>query len=321
MRGRLKFKKLILANLIIFIIGVLFSSNVVTASQMNYSFWFELAKFYNAEEKTGYSLDENGKDIIYNIIKYEDNNGNAWTNYEEGNFFSVKESIKIPEEEKIKYTNNYDLNLTIEESGIKTELIANGIPSSLSGIIIEENGTYHYNYNVLALCDLLYLNKENNEETIKEYEKQAKIYNSEDKNLNYNDFLTKEDIKAIQQLAFWYFTDNKNTENGFENIDNSDWAMYYYNKNTTKYNKFDNNTVGEQKKKQAFDLYKYLIETAQTNAQEYKDGIISLNNKITLYTSTTNIENTPPIILIEEGKGVDHLYYDKKKDKLILLEI
>ena len=75
------------------------------------------------------------------------------------------------------------------------------------------------------------------------------------------DPLTEKDIIAIQKMAIWYFTNNDH----YDYLTRSNWLNIALNNG----NYTTLNTVSESRNAMAMDVYKYLINSAQSGANQY----------------------------------------------------
>ena len=130
---------------------------------------------------------------------------------------------------------------------------------------------------ILALGDMLYLINDDNNAKM-EYLKKAGIRSEA-----YGEFLTRDEIAAVQQAALWYFTNNESQ--GFDKTENTGWL--YYTENGTRYQTLD--VVSRQRNEQAEKLYNYLIQTAKSRASQY-ENITSDEAPARVTTTTLNSE-------------------------------
>ena len=244
------------------------------------------------ENTIGYSIGIPGAggEKIIDVVTYSDEAGHNISS--EGNYYCAKAGVGFRNGTVKKYDLKYNL---IED---KDEIL-NSSKAHLEGI--KENY-----YKLLALSDLLYLEESNDEETIRRYEQQIGINLDE-----YETYLTKNDIEAVQQAAIWYFTNNDENlytdiYNGIVNGDTSAW-LYKRENGEESYSALNNRWNGElDRKQQADELFVYLIDKANENAEKYKsieeggEGLVP-NRDITLYLTNINDEDTQPVILIEKN--------------------
>ena len=134
---------------------------------------------------------------------------------------------------------------------------------------------------------------------------------------DYDNLITNSDIEAVQQAAFWYYTNHDDSL--FDKLynqfgeDKTSWLFYRTEEmaqQDSPYTSlgdydlhFDSTTqkqvgAGKDRQEQAVLLYNYLITKANENAAGYANGTTHSNTKVTLYANPT-VQNTQPIILIE----------------------
>ena len=169
----------------------------------------------------------------------------------------------------------------------------------LTSIVNTENDVY---YNLMAIADLLYIPGVSSEQ--EKQELLSHVINEE-----YTAFLTDSDIDAVQQAAIWYFTnyDDPNYENIYNQFGKQLWFTYKTeedDRNQISYHSLRDYKLdtkeGEQREKQAFDLYDYLINTAKANGIKYKQGTAKSKTHITLYAHSTNSDQQPVIEITRE---------------------
>ena len=235
---------------------------------------------------------------IWQIVKYDSKTSN---NMITGNYYCVRAGVGFSDTNKrAEYTIAYDLKTEkdkIEKSGntVLNKIVTNG----------------QYN-NVLALADLVYLKGVSTDSEKTALLNAAGIY-AED----YDNLITNSDIEAVQQAAFWYYTNHDDSL--FDKLynqfgeDKTSWLFYRTEEmaqQDSPYTSlgdydlhFDSTTqkqvgAGKDRQEQAVLLYNYLITKANENAAGYANGTTHSNTKVTLYANPT-VQNTQPIILIE----------------------
>ncbi len=239
---------------------------------------------------------------IWQIVKY---NSNSDVNYVTGNYYCIRSGVGFSDtNKKAEYNISYDFKTE------KAEIASSG-NTVLYNIV--SNGYYE---NILALTDLFYLKDVSTAEERASLLEKAGI-STED----YTYILTDSDIEAVQQAALWYYSNHDDTlfSKLFDNLGENKTSWLFYrtlemsqrNESYTSlsdynisFNSFGKqNGEGLQRQEQAVLLYNYLINTANANAQAYKDGTADSKTKITLYANATE-QNTQPIILIEKAPEV-----------------
>lgn len=235
---------------------------------------------------------------IWQIVKYDSKTSN---NMITGNYYCVRAGVCFSDTNKrAEYTIAYDLKTEkdkIEKSGntVLNKIVTNG----------------QYN-NLLALADLVYLKGVSTDSEKTALLNAAGIY-AED----YDNLITNSDIEAVQQAAFWYYTNHDDSL--FDKLynqfgeDKTSWLFYRTEEmaqqdspytSLSDYDlHFDSTTqkqvgAGKDRQEQAVLLYNYLITKANENAAGYANGTTHSNTKVTLYANPT-VQNTQPIILIE----------------------
>ena len=235
---------------------------------------------------------------IWQIVKYDSKTSN---NMITGNYYCVRAGVGFSDTNKrAEYTIAYDLKTEkdkIEKSGntVLNKIVTNG----------------QYN-NLLALADLVYLKGVSTDSEKTALLNAAGIY-AED----YDNLITNSDIEAVQQAAFWYYTNHDDSL--FDKLynqfgeDKTSWLFYRTEEmaqqdspytSLSDYDlHFDSTTqkqvgAGKDRQEQAVLLYNYLITKANENAAGYANGTTHSNTKVTLYANPT-VQNTQPIILIE----------------------
>ena len=235
---------------------------------------------------------------IWQIVKYDSKTSN---NMITGNYYCVRAGVGFSDiNKRAEYTITYDLKTEkdkIEKSGntVLNKIVTNG----------------QYN-NLLALTDLVYLKGVSTDSEKTALLNAAGIY-AED----YDNLITNSDIEAVQQAAFWYYTNHDDSL--FDKLynqfgeDKTSWLFYRTEEmaqQDSPYTSlgdydlhFDSTTqkqvgAGKDRQEQAVLLYNYLITKANENAAGYANGTTHSNTKVTLYANPT-VQNTQPIILIE----------------------
>ena len=235
---------------------------------------------------------------IWQIVKYDSKTSN---NIITGNYYCVRAGVGFSDTNKrAEYTIAYDLKTEkdkIEKSGntVLNKIVTNG----------------QYN-NLLALTDLVYLKGVSTDSEKTALLNAAGIYAD-----NYENIIADSDIEAVQQAAFWYYTNHDDSL--FDRLynqlgeDKTSW-LFYRTEEMAQQDRpytslsdydlhFDSTTqkqvgAGKDRQEQAVLLYNYLITKANENAAGYANGTTHSNTKVTLYANPT-VQNTQPIILIE----------------------
>ena len=299
-------KKIFFIVISIILFSLLFIGNKSKAADENLPLYLGIQEYRtNTDPKNmAYGIgnpDRNGSEVadikgakIWDIVKYNSMSDNNYDNTV--NYYCVKAGIGFRNTgDKATYNVAYDFK---EDRNTMLGLNNN---EPVKSIVQDE--AY---YKILALADLMYIPGESEESYKMELITNALRAGSmmED----YSVYLTDVDVEAVQQAAIWYFTnyddelfDNVYNQLGLQNMQ---WFTYKIQGEDDEYKAFSDYPhgeylEGEQRQKQAIALYNYLINTAKANEQGYKNGTIISKSKITLYTHTTNGNNTQPIIEIE----------------------
>ena len=209
---------------------------------------------------------------IWNIVKY---NSMEEETFEEANIYCAKAGVGFSDtRKKAAYDIFFDLKTEREEIEKQNDILK----SIVTGKINLENGQTVEKYHaILALIDMIYLDKVSTEEEKTQLLENANIYADQ-----WSTQLTIDDIEAVQQAALWYFTNYGEEEGKYDKTENTDWLNYTldgktYNTLTT-YNPTGvepNRSEGAQRQIQAEMLYKYLIKAAKENASNYENIEIS----------------------------------------------
>lgn len=296
---------------IVIVILIMIIPNIAKASTtLTTPLYFGINEFRNGTtpDKMGYAIfnpyangateDSIVGTKIWQIVKYDSKTSN---NMITGNYYCVRAGVGFSDTNKrAEYTIAYDLKTEkdkIEKSGntVLNKIVTNG----------------QYN-NVLALADLVYLKGVSTDSEKTALLNAAGIY-AED----YDNLITNSDIEAVQQAAFWYYTNHDDSL--FDKLynqfgeDKTSWLFYRTEEmaqQDSPYTSlgdydlhFDSTTqkqvgAGKDRQEQAVLLYNYLITKANENAAGYANGTTHSNTKVTLYANPT-VQNTQPIILIE----------------------
>ena len=235
---------------------------------------------------------------IWQIVKY---NSSSDANYVTGNYYCIRSLVGFSDvNKKAEYNISYDFKT-------EKEAIKNSGNTVLNSIVT--NGYYE---NILALSDIVYLNGVSTANDRKTLLEAAGIYEDE-----HNYHITDSDIEAVQQAAFWYYSNHDDAlfERLFNNYGENKTSWLFYrtlemSQKNESYTSLSNYNIefneetqsqcgeGLERQEQAVLLYNYLIKTANENAQGYKNGTTKTTTKITLYANATE-QNTQPIIVID----------------------
>ena len=299
MRTRYK----ILFTLILIILSYMFIGTNSVQANNNYvvsSLYFGITEYRTLSEPNfGYSLGNpvtGGANAakIWNISQYNSSTSN---NPIEVNAYCLKGGFGFTDEgEKVEYNLGYDM---YNDRGVLETHEYEVVRNLVSGDYYNE---------ILALANLVYLPGVDSEEALDTYLAKAGIDPE-----NPRGVITLDEIKAVQQAVFWYFT-NYGEENGkYDKLGKEGW-LYYADSQDGIYDSLSSyNPTGElpsidlgsTRQAQAETLYNYLVTTARENAVNYEDTANkNYKTKLTMYLSSYDSEEQP-IIVIEREKQFD----------------
>ena len=290
-------KKIVGCIIFLFILMISLLNSHVYAEPMSPSLYFGITEL--RASGMGYSIgdpDANGTTgeaaKIWNIVQYS---GPSASNYTETNVYCVKAGYGFTTGAGTDEIQEYDVKFDMYTD--RTSIAAQN--DVLNGLV---NGG-HYN-ELLALLNIIYIPGESTEAEKDQLLTNAGIYQEQYPELFR---LTDDEIEAVQQAAIWYFT-NYGEENGkYDKYNNTAWLWYTEDgkdySNLSGYNPTNvdpNSGAGRARQEQAELLYKYLIDTAKANANQYADGSTDHKHKITLYASTENAM-AQPLVEVEKN--------------------
>ena len=186
----------------IFAIAFMAIPNIVSAATpLTPSLYFGIQEYRNGTTPAnmGYAInnpDANGSTTasivgtkIWQIVKY---NSLSDTNYVTGNYYCIRSGVGFSDtNKKAEYNISYDFKT-------EKEAIKNSGNTVLNSIVT--NGCYE---NILALADLVYLKGVSTETERDELLESAGIVKEV-----YKYHITDSDIEAVQQAAFWYYSNH-----------------------------------------------------------------------------------------------------------------
>lgn len=316
----MNFKKILLnvTAIMLFIIFALVQSRVyATQLPSGQEVYMGISEFMTENPKIGYAIgnpkDDNSAKI-WKIMKYVGTSNNITDDniycVKEGQGFSVKDPVA--DWRKRPYNIYYDMKTQREE--IKAQ---NNILNELVTGTITENGTIINRYDaILAVFDNMYLPGESTEAEKKELiytiidcarksdtTVALQIVNAFDipEDITLSDFLldltdqnyteyelsenalTDSDINAVQQAVIWYFTNYGE----YNETDNKDWIHY-----TTDGSDYNKEFASDYpiRNAQAEVLYKYMIDQAKANANNYTN--LTSNSGVPAIVNTTKLNYT-----------------------------
>lgn len=300
---KMKKKLIIFLGLLISIVGIFMTNKVQAAQNIDWTIGINDVRkdtnpanmVYLIGEITENRPENRNGTVIWDLVRYPNNSD---SNFEQlNNFYCIKEGLGFTNTgDKLSYNIVYDMK---KEKTTLQNLPTGETNNAIKSLINNESA---YN-GLMALADMVYLKGVSTEQEKEELIKKAYATYVEPV---YDDIafpvaLTEDDIEAIQQAAMWYFTNYvEGNDDLLNNYDKTTWLNYAIgSKNNTASSLRDCPENGENRYIQANALYKYLIDTAKTNAQS---GDIDSNTTVTLYTNTDITKTVQPIITIERTK-------------------
>ena len=284
---------------ILFLITALLS-NSLQATSVDPPMYFGIAELRTTTQM-GYAMGNpaTGAERIWKIVQYSNTNYNDPT---EVSAYCIKADQGFSNE---TLTDIYDVsyNMKTEKDDIAKQNVI------LENLI--NGGQYD---NLLALADILYVKGVSTE---REREKLLDISGANDviEKSDFNEmeeyYITDDEIDVVQQAAIWYFT-NYQEGGEYDHYNQDTWIWYtsvddkgVYN-NLSSYDptniSYPNATAGYYREQQMVKLYRYLIDTAKSNAQE---GINDEKTILTVYASNENPEAQPIMEVVKLPRVFD----------------
>ncbi len=276
--------------------------------------------FAIGEPGHGNTVDTKTGSVLWKIVKHETESTQQFD--ASANIYCVKGDVGFSDEKEIQnYADAFDF--VTEREAMKNATNHKNLQSLVKENANEKHPERDPYYGIIALSDLIYVKgsiaKDGTfvKNKTAEADKKVLLKNAKIPEAKF-DLLSDDIIDAIQQAAFWYFTNHDST------IYEEMYARYDPNKELDEYNWFfyksdtqDTYTAimdcnpehgrdtGEERAHYAYQLYNYLVKTTLENIPKYKDKSKVSKNKITLYTNIAEIENTQPVIVIEKVQTFD----------------
>ncbi len=276
---------------------------IVNAAELNPSLYFGITEL-RSKTGLGYAIEDpntNGETgtaaKIWNIVQYSGENTNDPT---EVNVYCIKAGVGFTEGAGTKQVQEYNLYFDMYT---EREAIANQDANTNKVLYNLVNGG-HYN-ELLALANLIYIPGESTDAEKETLLRESGILAFQEENAalgeEYN--LTDDEIEAVQQAAMWYFTNYGEEDGKYDRYDEDAWL--FYTENGTDYEALSSYgsdkipTVGTLRRQQAVMLYRYLIDEAKEQAENYAEGTGNHRHKLTLYTTATG--NSQPLMKVEKN--------------------
>lgn len=247
---------------------------------------------------------------IWNVVKFE---SEEFANPTEADIYCVKAGVGFSDTHK---TGRYDVSIDMKNGRQRIIDQHNNVLNTIVNGTIPYNGGNVSKYGaLLALSDMLYLPYDSN---TTQSDKEVLL---ESAGIDLTDpyIMTDSDIIAVQQAAIWYFTNyykqdttadeyiettEHNEKYDKTSDDDAHWLNY-----TTDGNNYNtlagyNNATreGAFRNDQAETLYKYLIETAKANANNYSEPEQEESSEIT--TAPAKLETSKLNYTMRNGKYI-----------------
>ena len=251
----------------------------------------------------GIGIPNNYGNYIWSIRTYNSNNVND-VSAKQRNLYCVKgnygETWGTNENSIVEYNLSYNLQDDREKL---IKLLANG--NEANGVVSNLLDTNKYYRELLWILDNVYIAGETDKieylqnitgATIT-YQEQYKSYYYDYPDGSYlevPELLTDSDIKAIEKMAIWYYTNYKTDGDATYNKENEEhWLTITT--NGTSYQQLAD--IAEGRNKQAEELYKKIIKKAQENANQYTaENNYKLPNPVNVKTEGLTQDNGKYVI-------------------------
>lgn len=287
-------KKIILSLILVVIVGlsITMSFSGVNAKSETTSMYLGLSKFMTQNPNWGYSIkgysDNYVGDFanretarIWNILKYTSLDPNSAPYNNDEDIFCLREGegfLNINGQSDIGVIKEYNESFNMKSDKEEVKSKVHNWDKTIDGV-------NQYDA-ILAVLDLFYVQGSSDEyrETLL---KNANIYKE---NWDEDAQITNEDIKAVEQVALWYFTNyGENNQGLYDQTSGDSWL--FYTTDGEKYSPFmdykhNDGDNGIQRNTQANLLYNYLIKTAKENAKSSTNSATAkAENPIKIETS------------------------------------
>lgn len=287
-------KKIIFSLIIVVIVGLVLTTSFigVSAKSETTSMYLGLSKFMTQNPNWGYSIKGYSKNYvgdfanretarIWNILKYTSLDPNSAPYNNDEDIFCLREGegfLNINGQSDIGVIKEYNESFNMKSDKEEVKSKVHNWDKTIDGV-------NQYDA-ILAVLDLFYVQGSSDEyrETLL---KNANIYKE---NWDEDAQITNEDIKAVEQVALWYFTNyGENNQGLYDQTSGDSWL--FYTTDGEKYSPFmdykhNDGDNGIQRNTQANLLYNYLIKTAKENAKSSTNSATAkAENPIKIETS------------------------------------
>ena len=284
---------------ILFLITALLS-NRLKAISVEPPMYFGIAEL-RTTTNMGYAMGNptTGAERIWKIVQYSNTNYNDPT---EVSAYCIKADQGFSND---TLTDIYDVSYNM-----KTERTAIAGQNDVLDKLIYE-GQYD---NLLALADILYVKGVSTQAERKQLldaSGASDVIEKSDFNSWEEYYITDDEIDAVQQAAIWYFT-NYQEGGQYDHYDQDTWIWYTSVDNKGVYNNLasydpkgmvaTDARAGYYREQQMVKLYRYLIDTAKSNAEK---GINDDKTILTVYASNENPEAQPIMEVVKIPREFD----------------
>ena len=284
---------------ILFLITALLS-NRLKAISVEPPMYFGIAEL-RTTTNMGYAMGNptTGAERIWKIVQYSNTNYNDPT---EVSAYCIKADQGFSND---TLTDIYDVSYNM-----KTERTAIAGQNDVLDKLIY-GGQYD---NLLALADILYVKGVSTQAERKQLldaSGASDVIEKSDFNSWEEYYITDDEIDAVQQAAIWYFT-NYQEGGQYDHYDQDTWIWYTSVDNKGVYNNLasydpkgmvaTDARAGYYREQQMVKLYRYLIDTAKSNAEK---GINDDKTILTVYASNENPEAQPIMEVVKIPREFD----------------
>ena len=284
---------------ILFLITALISSSL-QATSVEPPLYFGIAEIRTTTDM-GYAMGNPtyGSERIWKIVKYSDTNYDDPT---EVSAYCIKADQGFSNDTLTDiYDVSYDMKTEKDDIAKQNDV--------LKGLI--DGGQYD---NLLALADILYVKGVSTEAERKKLlddSGASDVIEKSDFSAWEEYYITDDEIDAVQQAAIWYFT-NYQEGGEYDHYNQDSWIWYTSVDNKGVYNNLSSYdpkgmvatdaTAGYYREQQMVKLYRYLIDTAKSNAEK---DINDEKTILTVYASNENPEAQPIMEVVKLPREFD----------------